>query len=124
VKHPGPQTKREKLKVLGKYLDDAIQLAKSSQAELARKAELKDSSYISHVMKGERSVDRATLINWCQILNCPAWLEERILNSAGFATEQQILRASDPYLVEQTHQRVMQEVSQSSQLSKNEPSDQ
>jgi transcriptional regulator with XRE-family HTH domain len=110
VRNRGPLTKREYLNVLGKYLDDAIALANMSQAELARKAGLKSSSYVSRVMKGERSVDRATLLNWCSLLQCPEWLEEQILNAAGYASERQQQAAAAPEVVEGTHQRVMEEI--------------
>ena len=110
MRNRGPLTKREYLNVLGKYLDDAIALANMSQAELARKAGLKSSSYLSRVMKGKRSVDRATLIKWCSILQCPDWLEEQILNAAGYASEQQKQAVAAPEVVEGTHQRVLDEL--------------
>src|SRR5689334_14036025 len=89
-----PIVSREKFNVLGKYLDDALLLANMSQSELARRAGLRSSSYLSKVMKGERGVDRQTLLKWCQILGCPQWLEERILNAAGYASEQQLQAVS------------------------------
>src|SRR5260370_42550867 len=78
-----PTVSREKFDVLGKYLDDALSLADMSQSELARRAGLRSSSYLSKVMKGQRSVDRSALLKWCAILNCPEWLEEGVLNAPG-----------------------------------------
>ena len=105
-----PVVSREKFDVLGKYLDDALSLANMSQSELARRAGLRSSSYLSKVMKGQRSVDRLALLNWCRILDCPAWLEERLLNAAGYASEQQRQAVSAPEMLEQTHQVVLEEV--------------
>ena len=105
-----PIVSREKFDVLGKYLDDALTLANMSQSELARRAGLRSSSYLSKVMKGQRSVDRENLLKWCQILNCPDWLEERILNAAGYASERQRQAVAAPEIVEQTHQTVLEEV--------------
>jgi transcriptional regulator with XRE-family HTH domain len=105
-----PVVKREKFNVLGKYLDDALTLANMSQSELARRAGHRSSSYLSKVMKGERGADRATLLKWCQILECPEWLEERILNAAGYASERQRKAVEDAEIVEQTHRAVLEEV--------------
>ena len=105
-----PVVSREKFSVLGKYLDDALTLANMSQSELAHRAGLRSSSYLSKVMKGQRSVERAALLKWCQILNCPDWLEERILNAAGYASEQQLQAVSSPDVIEETHQTVLEEV--------------
>lgn len=110
MRNRGPLVDREKLIVLGKYINDALLLANMSQSELARKAGLSSSSYLSRVMKGERNVDRATLLSWCEILSCPDWLQERILNAAGFASERQRLAAEAEDVVEQTHQAVLEEV--------------
>jgi len=96
--------------VLGKYLDDALTLANMSQSELARRAGLRSSSYLSKVMKGQRSVDRAALLHWCQILDCPEWLEERILNAAAYASERQQQAVQAEAIVEETHQTVLEEV--------------
>ena len=106
-----PVVKRERLSVLGKYLDDALTFANMSQSELARQAGLHSSSYLSRVMKGERSVDRATLIQWCDILNCPGWLTELILNAAGYASErQQQAAVSVPEVLEETHKTILKEI--------------
>jgi transcriptional regulator with XRE-family HTH domain len=105
-----PVVSRERFNVLGKYLDDALTLANMSQSELARRAGLSSSSYLSKVMKGQRSVDRSSLLKWCQILNCPDWLEERIMNAAGYASERQRQAVAAPEVVEQTHQTVLEEV--------------
>jgi transcriptional regulator with XRE-family HTH domain len=105
-----PVVSREKFDVLGKYLDDALTLANMSQSELARRAGLRSSSYLSKVMKGQRSVDRESLLSWCQILECPEWLEERILNAAGYASERQRQAVSTPEVLEQTHKTVLEEV--------------
>lgn len=105
-----PIVSREKFNVLGKYLDDALTLANMSQSELARRANLKSSSYLSKVMKGQRFVDRAALLSWCRILDCPTWLEERILNAAGYASEQQRQAVSTEEALEQTHQVILEEV--------------
>ena len=110
MRNRGPLVNREKLSVLGKYINDALLLANMSQSELARKAGLRSSSYLSRVMKGERSVDRSTLLQWCEILNCPDWLQERILNAAGFASERQRLAVEADDVVEQTHRSVLEEV--------------
>jgi transcriptional regulator with XRE-family HTH domain len=105
-----PVVNRGKLSVLGKYLDDALTLGGMSQSELARRAGLRSSSYLSRVMKGERDVDRATLLQWCKILDCPDWLEERILNAAGFASERQQMAVEAEEVVEETHKIVLAEV--------------
>lgn len=110
MRRPGPSTARERLAVLGKYLDDALTLANMSQSELARQAGLRSSSYVSRVMKGERSVDRETLLQWCTILACPAWLEERILNAAGFASQQQQRAAEAEEVVSETHRMILAEL--------------
>ena len=111
MRHPGPRVDREKLIVLGKYLDDALILAGMSQSDLARRAGLGSSSYVSRVMKGERDVkERSTLLKWCAILNCPEWLAERILNAAGFASERQRLAVEAEDVVVQTHNIVLAEV--------------
>lgn len=107
---PGPLVNRGKLSVLGKYLDDALTLAGMSQSELARQAGLQSSSFLSRVMKGEREVDRETLMSWCRIMTCPDWLEERILNAAGFASDRQKRAVEAEDLVEQTHRSVLEEV--------------
>lgn len=105
-----PVVSRERFSVLGKYLDDALALANMSQSELARRAGLRSSSYLSKVMKGQRSVDRDSLLSWCQILQCPEWLEERIMNAAGYASERQRQAVAAPEVLEQTHQTVLEEV--------------
>jgi transcriptional regulator with XRE-family HTH domain len=81
-----------------------------SQSELARRAGLRSSSYLSRVMKGERAVDRPTLLQWCKILDCPDWLEERILNAAGYASERQQQAVQAEEVVEETHKIVLAEV--------------
>ena len=105
-----PVVSRERFDVLGKYLDDALTLANMSQSELARRADLRSSSYLSKVMKGQRSADRPTLLRWCKILNCPEWLEERILNAAGYASERQRQAVSASDVLEETHRMVLAEV--------------
>lgn len=110
MKKPGPLVGRERLSVLGKYLDDALTLANMSQSELARRAGLRSSSYLSRVMKGERDVDRSTLLKWCGILSCPEWLEERILNVAGYASERQRMAVEAEEVVEETHKIVLAEI--------------
>ena len=105
-----PIVSRERFSVLGKYLDDALTLANMSQSELARRAGLHSSSYLSKVMKSQRSVDRAALLSWCHILNCPDWLEERILNAAGFASERQKRAVEAEEVLEETHQTILEEV--------------
>jgi len=105
-----PLVNRGKLSVLGKYLDDALVLANMSQSELARRAGFRSSSYLSRVMKGERNVDRSTLLSWCDILGCPDWLSERMLNAAGYASEQQQQAVAAPDVLEQTHLTVLEEV--------------
>ncbi len=110
-----PVVNRERLSVLGKYLDDALVLANMSQSELARRAGLRSSSYLSRVMKGERDVERSTLLSWCAILNCPDWLEEHILNAAGYASERQRQAVSTPEVLEETHKTVLEEVAKREQ---------
>lgn len=109
-----PVVSRERFNVFGKYLDDALTLANMSQSELAHRAGLRSSSYLSKVMKGQRSVDRQVLLSWCQILDCPQWLEERILNAAGFASERQRQAVAADEVLEQTHQTVLAEVAKRS----------
>lgn len=106
---PGPQADREKLVVLGKYLDDALLLANMSQSDLARAAGLRSSSYVSRVMKG-KSVDREVLLQWITILKCPTWLEEKIMNAAGYASEQQRQATEAAEVIEMTHRAVLEEV--------------
>lgn len=110
MRKPGPLVNRERFSVLGKYLDDALLFANMSQSDLARAAGLRSSSYVSRVMKGERSVDRPTLLRWCAILTCPDWLEEKILNAAGYASEQQRKAAEAEDMIEQTHRAVLEEL--------------
>ncbi len=105
-----PPVNRERLSVLGKYLDDALTLANMSQSELARRAGLGSSSYLSRVMKGERDVERSTLLQWCNILQCPEWLEERLLNAAGYASERQRKAVEAEDVLEETHKTVLAEV--------------
>jgi hypothetical protein len=61
-------------------------------------------------MKGRWEVGSATLLTWCRIMNCPEWLEERIFNAAGFASERQKRAVEAEDLVEQTHQTVLEVV--------------
>lgn len=96
--------------MLGKYLDDALVLANMSQSELARRAGLRSSSFLSRVMKGEREAERTTLLQWCAILDCPDWLSERILNAAGYASERQRQAVGAPEVLEETHKTVLEEV--------------
>jgi transcriptional regulator with XRE-family HTH domain len=110
VKVKKPAVNRERFVVLGKYLDDALTLANMTQSELARRAGLRSSSYLSRVMKGEREVERPTLLSWCAILNCPDWLEERILNAAGYASEQQRKAVEKEEVLEETHETILKEV--------------
>lgn len=110
MRKPGPLVNRERLNVLGKYLDDALTLAEMSQSELARRAGLRSSSYLSRVMKGKRDVDRPTLLEWCSILGCPEWLEERILNAAGHASTRQQQAVAAAEVLEETHKMVLAEV--------------
>lgn len=105
-----PAINRKRLSVLGKYIDDALTLANMSQSELARRAGFRSSSYLSKVMKGERGVERPMLLQWCQIMNCPDWLAEHILNAAGFASERQQRAVEQEDVVEQTHQAVLEEL--------------
>ncbi len=105
-----PAISRKRLSVLGKYIDDALTLADMSQSELARRAGFRSSSYLSKVMKGDRGVERPMLVQWCHIMDCPAWLEERILNAAGFASERQQRAVQQEEVVEQTHQAVLEEL--------------
>lgn len=114
-----PVVSRERFNVLGKYLDDALSLANMSQSELARRAGLHSSSYVSKTMKGQRGVDRPTLLQWCKILDCPEWLEERILNAAGYASERQRQAVEAMEVVEETHQRILDEVARRSKRPKN-----
>jgi hypothetical protein len=67
------------------------------------------SSYVSRVMKGERHVDRETLLKWCAIIGTPEWLQERILNAAGYASERQQRAALEEGVVEETHRTVLAE---------------
>ncbi len=110
MRKPGPRTDRGKLSVLGKYIDDALLLAGMSQSDLARAAGFSDSSYISKVMKREKPVDRPALLRWCQLMNCPEWLEEKILWNAGYATEAQRRATEAEESIQQSHQMVLQEL--------------
>lgn len=114
-KHRGPMVNREKLSVFGKYLDDAILLAGMSQSELARRAGLRSSSYLSRAMKGERGVDKPILLKWCAILDCPDWLTERILNAADYASERQRQAVEAKEVVEETHRAILEELAKRSQ---------
>ena len=111
-----PVVNRERFSLAGKYLDDALALAGVSQSELAKRAGLRSSSYLSRVMKGEREVDRSTLLSWCALLNCPDWLSERILNAAGYASERQHQAVQPKALVEETHRTVLEAVAKREEL--------
>lgn len=110
-RRPGPPVRIERLNVLGHYLNEAMRLAGMSQSELARRAGLRSSSFLSRVMKGEKSVDRKTLLDWCALLDCPAWLEERILNAAGYASERQQQEVAKPEMLAEAHKLVEDELS-------------
>jgi transcriptional regulator with XRE-family HTH domain len=112
VNRPGPSIERRTLIVFGKYLDDALTLANMSQAELARRAGLRSSSVISHVMRGERTVGRETQLKWCRVLQCPEWLEECMLIAAGYATERQMQAYNNEAAAEEAHQKVLEAVQQ------------
>ena len=105
----GPKVDRRTLIVLGKYLDDALTRAHMSRAELARRAGIKP-PHITRIFKGKGTVSRETLLKWCTILACPDWLEERILNAAGYASREQMQQASDETVVEETHKRILREL--------------
>ena len=111
-----PVVNRERFSLAGKYLDDALTLAGLSQSELAKRAGLRSSSYFSRVMKGEREVDRSTLLSWCALLKCPDWLSERILNAAGYASERQQQAVQPEALIEETHRTVLEEVAKREEL--------
>ena len=104
-----PTVDRKRFTLFGKFLDDALTLANMSQSELARQAGLRSSSYLAKVMKGQRSADRPVLLKWCQILECPEWLEERILNAAGYVSDRQRKAVEAEEVVEETHKTVMEE---------------
>ncbi len=108
---PGPTVRLEKLTVLGKYLNEAMTLANMSQSELARRAGLRSSTYLSRAMKGRQTVSRETLLAWCAILDSPGWLTERLLNAAGYASDRQQQIVAEPEVLEETHKLVMDEVS-------------
>lgn len=110
MSNPGPLANREKLDVIGKYIDDALTLAGMTQSELARRADLRSSSYLSRVMKGERKVDRDTLLKWCKIMDTPEWLQERILNAAGYASQGQQAAVLEKEVVEETHRTILEQV--------------
>ncbi len=111
MKHPGPAVSRERLSVLGKYLDDALRLANMSQSELARRAGLRSSSYISRIMKDEHpKIDRDVLLKWCRIMKCPDWLEAQILHAALYASEPERIESEKEETVEATHQAVLDEI--------------
>ena len=97
--------------MLGKYLDDALLLAHMSKAELARRANMRP-AIVTLVSQGKRTVGRDTLLLWCDILSCPDWLEERILNVAGFASRKQVAQFDNEIEAEQTHQRILEELKQ------------
>lgn len=89
---PGRKVQREKLAVIGKYIDDALRIADMSRAELARRAHVEGST-VTRVCKEQRTVSRETLLKWCDIMECPAWLETCILNAAGYASRPQVEEA-------------------------------
>lgn len=84
----GRKVQHERLSALGILLDEALHLANMNRAELARRAEM-EPSIITRVCRGERTVGRDTLLLWCSIVTCPAWLETLILNAAGYASCEQ-----------------------------------
>ena len=92
--------------MIGKYLDDALRLANMSQAELARRSGMKP-PMVSKVMKG-KFVGRDILLQWCDIMQTPDWLEELILNEAEFASRKQKERADKS--AEEAHRRVLEEL--------------
>ena len=84
----GRKVQHERLTAVGIYLDEALRLANMTRAELARRAGM-EPSIVTRVCRGERTVGRNTLLLWCSIVTCPAWLETLILNAAGYASREQ-----------------------------------
>jgi transcriptional regulator with XRE-family HTH domain len=108
---PGPSIDRSKLSTLGKYFHSAMKLANMSEAELARQAGI-STSVISRLLKGEKSVKDETLLRLCDLMRTPQWLEELIMNAAGYASRAQKQAAEDEQRIDQADQRVEAEIHQ------------
>lgn len=103
----GRKVQREKLAVIGKYLDDALWIAHMTRAELARRAGVEGST-VTRVCNAQRTVSRETLLKWCDIMQCPSWLETCILNAAGYASRAQVEEANR--LVDEVEPQVQEEM--------------
>jgi transcriptional regulator with XRE-family HTH domain len=108
---PGPAITRNKLSVAGNYLWMAMRLCDVSISEVARRAQL-DPSSIAKFMKGRSSIKDETLARLCDIMGTPAWLEERIMNAAGYASRSQRQFVQDEGIIAEAEQRVAQEIAQ------------
>ncbi len=104
---PGPVINRSKLSVLGNYLWMAMQLAGVSISELARRSRLAPST-IAKLMKGQGTVKDETLARLCDLMQTPAWLEERIMNAAGYASREQRQFVQNEETIAEAEQRVAQ----------------
>jgi transcriptional regulator with XRE-family HTH domain len=102
---------RSKLSVLGTYLFMAMQLAGVSISELARRSGLAPST-IAKLMKGQGTVKDKTLARLCDLMGTPAWLEERIMHAAGYASREQRQFVQNEGTIAEAEQRVAQEIAQ------------
>jgi len=86
-----------------------MKLANVSEAELARQAGI-STSVISRLLKGEKGVKDETLLRLCALMQTPEWLEELIMNAAGYASRAQRKAAEDEQRINQADQRVEEEI--------------
>jgi transcriptional regulator with XRE-family HTH domain len=88
-----------------------MRLAGVSISEVARRAQL-DPSSIAKFMKGRSSIKDETLLRLCDLMGTPAWLEERIMNAAGYASREQRQFVQNEGTIAEAEQRVEQELKQ------------
>lgn len=106
---PGPAINRSKLSVLGNYLLMAMQLASVSISELARRSGLAPST-IAKLMKGQGTVKDETLLRLCDLMQTPPWLEELIMNAAGYASREQQHFVQEKGTMAEAERRIEQEL--------------
>jgi transcriptional regulator with XRE-family HTH domain len=88
-----------------------MRLAGVSISDVARRAQL-DPSSIAKFMKGRSSIKDETLLRLCDLMGTPAWLEERIMNAAGYASREQRQFVQNEETMAEAERRVAQEIEQ------------
>ena len=86
-----------------------MRLANVSESELARQAGINSTS-IGKLMKGQRSVKDETLLRLCDLMQTPGWLEERIMNAAGYSSREQRHFVEGETAILEAEQRVEEEL--------------